>query len=227
VLEANNGREGWNRALETIPDLIISDMMMPVMDGIELCRKIKKDERTSHIPVVILTVLSSNNKQIEGIDAGAEDYITKPFDISLLGSKVGNILSVRKALREKYSKEIVLMPKEVVLSSPDEKFLRKVIQIIEKNIANTELDIDFLARHVGVSRTQLYRKIKALTDMAAKEFVKDMRLKRASQLITQDKFNISEIAYEVGFNDMSYFRKCFKECYGVSPTEYLKTSKEN
>lgn len=226
VVDANNGREGWEKALETIPDLIIADYMMPLMDGIELCRKIKRDERTSHIPVMMLTVLSASEKQREGIDAGAEDYITKPFDISLLRSKVGNILSIRKALREKYSKEVVLMPKEVVLSSPDEKFLRKVIQIIEKNISNTDLDIDFLAKHVGVSRTQLYRKIKALTDMAAKEFVKDMRLKRASQLLTQGKLNISEIAYEVGFSDMSYFRKCFKEAFGVSPTDYAKQHQE-
>jgi len=121
---------------------------------------------------------------------------------------------------------MLLKPKDIVLTSPDEKFLKKVIQVIEKNIAQPELDVDFLARQVGVSRTQLYRKISALTDMAAKEFVKDIRLKRAAQLLTQDKLNISEIAFEVGFNDISYFRKCFKEKFGMSASEYVKKAKD-
>ncbi len=223
VLEARNGREGWEIALETVPDLIIADIMMPVMDGNELCRKIKKDERTSHIPVVMLTALTSKDKQYAGIDAGAEDYITKPFDIALLKAKVDNILTIRKNLRERFSKELILRPKEIVLSSPDEKFIKRVIQVIEKNIADPALDIDFLAKQTGVSRTQLYRKIKALTDMAAKEFVKDIRLQRAGQLAIQNKLNISEITFEVGFSDVSYFRKCFKEKFGMSASEYAKS----
>ncbi|MBN1118964.1 MAG: response regulator [Bacteroidales bacterium] len=222
VIEAEDGRQAFDKALDTVPDLIVADIMMPHTDGVELCRKIKNDERTSHIPLLLLTALTSKEKQLAGIAAGADDYIVKPFDMTLLKAKVDNLLYIRKALRERYSKEMLLKPKDIVLTSPDEKFLRKVIQVIERNIAKPDLDVDFLAKHVGVSRTQLYRKISALTDMAAKEFVKDIRLKRAAQLISQDKLNISEIAYEVGFNDISYFRKCFKEKFNMSASKYLK-----
>ncbi len=226
ILEAADGKEGWTIALETVPDLIITDIMMPETDGVELCRKIKNDERSSHIPVIMLTALGSNEKQLDGIEAGAEDYIVKPFDVTLLKAKADNILSVRKALRERYSKKLLLKPKDIVLTSPDEKFLRKVIQVIERNISQADMDVDFLAKQVGVSRTQLYRKINALTDMAAKEFVKDIRLKRAAQLISQNKLNVSEVAMEVGFSDISYFRKCFKEKFGVSATKYVNTDPE-
>jgi ligand-binding sensor domain-containing protein/signal transduction histidine kinase/DNA-binding response OmpR family regulator len=222
VLESKDGKEGWIKALEQVPDIVIADVMMSQIDGIELCRKIKNDERTSHIPIFMLTALSDNEKQLAGIAAGADDYIIKPFDVSLLKAKSDNILYLRKILRERYSKELLLKPKDIVLTSPDEKFLKRVIQVIEKNIGQSTLDVDFLAKEVGVSRTQLYRKINALTDMAAKEFVKDIRLKRAAQLILQNKLTISEIAYKVGFNDTSYFRKCFRGKYGMSASRYIK-----
>lgn len=225
VLEASDGKQGWEQCLSAVPDLVIADIMMPLLDGVELCRKIKNDERTSHIPIMLLTAVSAREKQIEGISAGADDYIVKPFDIALLKAKADNLLYIRKALRDRFSKTMFLKPKDIVLTSPDEKFLRKVIQVIEKNISQPDLDVDFLARQVGVSRTQLYRKMHALTDMAVKEFVRDIRLKRAEQLLLQDKITVSEIAVEVGFNDMGYFRKCFKEKYGKSPSKYqsLKT----
>jgi signal transduction histidine kinase/ligand-binding sensor domain-containing protein/DNA-binding response OmpR family regulator len=227
VIDSLNGQEAWEKALNIIPDIIIADIMMPIMNGYELCRKIKNDERTSHIPVVILTALSSKEKQISGIDVGADDYITKPFDISLLKAKIDNILSIRKALRERYSKEVLLKPKDISLASPDEKFLKRVISVIEKNMSNAEFDIDNFANLVGVSRTQLYRKIAALTDMSAKEFVRDIRLKRAVQLLIQEKLSITDIALEVGFNDINYFRKCFKDKFGSSASEYLKNAKKN
>jgi ligand-binding sensor domain-containing protein/signal transduction histidine kinase/DNA-binding response OmpR family regulator len=224
VIEATNGQIAWEKSLEIIPDIIIADVMMPVLDGFELCRKIKKDERTSHIPLILLTALTSKEKQISGIDIGADDYITKPFDISLLKAKADNILSIRKALRERYSKELLLRPKDVVITSPDEKFFKRVITVIEKNMSNAEFDIDDFASHVGVSRTQLYRKIAAMTDMSAKEFIRDIRLKRAAQMILQDKLTISEIALEVGFNDINYFRKRFKKKFGMSATQFLKNN---
>jgi DNA-binding response OmpR family regulator len=223
VLSAENGKEGWSKTLEHVPDLIISDIMMPQIDGVELCRKIKNDERTSHIPVIMLTALTSKEKRLAAISAGADDYIDKPFDVALLKAKADNIMYIRKSLRERFSKEMLLRPKDVVIASPDEKFLRKVIHVIEKNMSQPVLDVDFLAKQVGVSRTQLYRKTSALTDMAVKEFVKDIRLKRAAQLISQEKLNVSEVALAVGFNDISYFRKCFKEKYGVSASKYVKT----
>jgi len=222
VESAEDGKDGWTKALKIVPDLIISDIMMPVLDGVELCRRIKNDERTSHIPVLMLTALTSKEKRLTAISAGADDYIDKPFDIAVLKAKADNILYIRKSLRERYSKEMLLKPKDVVIASPDEKFLRKVIQVVEKNMDQSNLDVDFIAKHVGVSRTQLYRKTSALTDMAVKEFVKDIRLKRAAQLISQQKLNISEVAFEVGFSDISYFRKCFKEKFGVSARKYIK-----
>ncbi len=221
VLEAGNGVEGWDIALKTIPDIIISDVMMPDMDGFEFCRKIRKDERTSHIPILLLTALGSREHEIEGLSYGADDYITKPFDLVILQTKVENILSVRQSLKQKYTGEILLQPRNVVLSSPDERFLQKAILVVENNIADPDLDIERFASEIGVSRMQLYRKLNALTEMTVKEFVRNIRLKRAAQLLVQKKLNISEVAYAVGFKDLSHFRKCFKQEFGMSASEYV------
>ena len=221
VLEAGNGVEGWDIALKTIPDIIISDVMMPDMDGFEFCRKIRKDERTSHIPILLLTALGSREHEIEGLSYGADDYITKPFDLVILQTKVENILSVRQSLKQKYTGEILLQPRNVVLSSPDERFLQKAIVVVENNIADPDLDIERFASEIGVSRMQLYRKLNALTEMTVKEFVRNIRLKRAAQLLVQKKLNISEVAYAVGFKDLSHFRKCFKQEFGMSASEYV------
>jgi signal transduction histidine kinase/AraC-like DNA-binding protein len=221
VLDAINGKDGLNIAVSTIPDIIISDVMMPGMDGKELCAKIKKDERTSHIPVILLTALSSKDDVKEGLLKGADDYITKPFDIDILQTKIDNLLVMRKSLKEKYSK-MMLQPSQVSFKTPDEKFLEKAIKIIEKYIDDPELNIDKFVSEMGVSRMQLYRKIDALTNMTVKEFVNDIRLKRAEQILSEKKTNISEVAYSVGFNDLSYFGKCFKRKYGMSPSQYYQ-----
>ncbi len=222
VLEAGNGIEGWDIALKTIPDIIISDVMMPDMDGFEFCKKIRKDERTSHIPILLLTALGSREHEIEGLSYGADDYITKPFDLVILQTKVANILSVRQSLKQKYNGEILLQPRNVILSSPDERFLQKAITIVEDNIDDPDLDIEKFASEIGVSRMQLYRKLNALTEMTVKEFVRSIRLKRAAQLLVQKKLNISEVAYAVGFRDLSHFRKCFKQEFGMSASEYVE-----
>lgn len=221
VLEAGNGVEGWPIALKTIPDIIISDVMMPDMDGFEFCRKIRKDERTSHIPILLLTALGSREHEIEGLGYGADDYITKPFDLVILQTKVENILSVRQSLKQKYTGEILLQPRNVILSSPDERFLQKAITVVEDNIDDPDLDIEKFASEIGVSRMQLYRKLNALTEMTVKEFVRSIRLKRAAQMLVQKKLNISEVAYAVGFRDLSHFRKCFKQEFGMSASEYV------
>ena len=221
VLEAKNGIEGWNVALDTIPDVIISDILMPESDGYEFCRRIKKDERTSHIPVILLTAMHSKENEIEGLTLGADDYITKPFDISVLQAKIENILSIRESLKEKYSGEVILQPKNLIITSPDERFLQKAVEAVEKNISDTGLDIERFASEVGVSRMQLYRKLHALTDMTVREFIRSIRLKRAAQLLLQKKLTVSEIAFEVGFRDLSHFRKCFREEYGMSATDYI------
>jgi signal transduction histidine kinase/ligand-binding sensor domain-containing protein/AraC-like DNA-binding protein len=221
VYEAADGKDGFNQALKLIPDIIISDVMMPGMDGNELCKKLKKDERTSHVPIIMLTALTSKENTLEGLASGADDYITKPFDINILRTKVENMLSLRKTFREKFSGEMVLQPTKITITSPDEKFLRKAIEIVEKNIGDPDLDIEKFSDELGVSRMQLYRKLAALTDMTVKEFIRDIRLKRATQLLTERKLTISEIAYSIGFRDLSHFRKCFREEFGMSATEYI------
>ena len=222
ILEAGNGVEGWDIALKTIPDIIISDIMMPDMDGFEFCRKIRKDERTSHIAILLVTALGSRQHELEGLSYGADDYITKPFDVMILQTKVENILSVRQSLKQKYTSEILLQPRNVILSSPDERFLQKAITVIEDNIDDPDLDIEKFASEIGVSRMQLYRKLNALTEMTVKEFVRSIRLKRAAQLLVQKKLNISEVAYAVGFRDLSHFRKCFRQEFGMNASEYVE-----
>lgn len=224
IYEAKNGQEGWNLAIKVIPDVIISDILMPDVDGYEFCKRIKKDERTSHIPVLLLTALHSKEHELEGLSCGADDFITKPFDISILQTKIENILQARRSLREKYTREMILKPSDIKITSPDERFLRKAIEVVEKNISNSDLDIEHFATEVGVSRMQLYRKFNALTNMTVKEFIRSIRLKRAAQLLQEKKMSITEIAYAVGFKDLSHFRKCFRSEYGMSASEYVRQS---
>jgi len=222
VFEAKNGQEGWELALQVIPDVIISDILMPDVDGYEFCRRIKKDERTSHIPLLLLTALHSREHEIEGLSHGADDFITKPFDISVLQTKVENMLSLRRALRDKYTREMILRPSGVTVTSPDEKFLVKAMEVVEKNISNPDFDIESFAAATGVSRMQLYRKFDALTNMTVKEFVRSIRLKRASQLLLEKKMSVSEVAFATGFRDLSHFRKCFSREFGMSASEYIR-----
>jgi YesN/AraC family two-component response regulator len=226
VLEAKNGHEGWEIALKVLPDIIISDVMMPDMDGFDFCKKLKKDIRISHIPVILVTALGSREHELRGLSYGADDYITKPFDIAILQTKVENTLSIRQSLRQKYTSEMRLQPRNVVLKSPDERFLQKAIEIIEHHIADPDFDIEQYASEIGVSRMQLYRKFDALTEMTVKEFIRHIRLKRAAQLLVQKKMNVSEVAYAVGFRDLSHFRKCFKQEFGMSATDYSENHTE-
>jgi AraC-like DNA-binding protein len=174
-----------------------------------------------HIPVILLTALGSKEHEIEGLIAGADDFITKPFDLTILQTKIENILTIRQSLKEKYSEEIFLQPKNVLITSPDERFMKKAIEKIEENMSDPDLDIEKFASEVGISRMQLYRKLNSLTDMTVKEFIRDIRLKRAAQLLLQKKQNISEIAYAVGFRDLSHFRKCFRRKFGMSASEFV------
>ncbi len=225
VLVAEDGETGLELARESIPDLVISDVMMPKMDGLKLCKKLKHDFRTSHIPVILLTALTSKEHEKEGILGGADEYITKPFDPSLIKIKVDQLLATRRLLRERYSREYLLEAKPNVdaTSSPDDKFLAKLVCIIEQNIDDPEFGTVKISKEVGVSRTQLYRKMAALTDMTVKEFIRNVRLQKAAQLIVQDHLTISEVAYSVGFMQVAYFRKCFKEMYGMTPSLYAKS----
>jgi signal transduction histidine kinase/ligand-binding sensor domain-containing protein/DNA-binding response OmpR family regulator len=222
VLEAPNGADGLVVANEHTPDLIISDMMMPEMDGLELCRKLKTGVMTSHIPVILLSARTPVEYQIEGIETGADDYMTKPFNLQLLSSKVKNLLTTRMKLLEKYKSGISIQATGIFPESPDDKLLKKVIELVERNIADPELDVESIGNDIGLSRTQLYRKMKALTGLSMGEVIKDIRLKHAQQLLAGKKFNVNEVAYMVGFTDPDYFRKCFKAQFGLTPSDYAK-----
>lgn len=221
ILEGDNGLSGWEIAIEQIPDIIISDVTMPVMDGFELCTKLKNEVSTSHIPVIMLTAMAANMHQVDGLEAGADIYLTKPFSIQVLELSVKNVLASREALKEKYSRQVMLMPRKVEIQSPDEKFLNKLMQLVEDNMEDPDFNVGSLVNDIGMSQTVLYKKIKALTGMSITDFIKSQRLKRAAQLLLENKLNISEVAYAVGFNDRKYFSKEFKKQFGKAPTDYI------
>lgn len=222
ILEATNGEEGISMAREYLPDLVISDVMMPKVDGISFTRQVKSDILLRHIPVILLTARTLLEYEIEGLETGADDYMVKPFNLQVLALKIRNQLIVRFQMLEKFKQKISIEPAEIDLQSPDDVLLQKILIYVEENISDSELNIDKICQSIGLSRTQLYRKMKALTGYSMADLTKEIRLKRAEQLLRNKKFNISEIAYMVGFTDPDYFRKCFKLKYGQSPTEYAK-----
>ncbi|WP_297089316.1 two-component regulator propeller domain-containing protein [uncultured Draconibacterium sp.] len=222
ISEAENGETGLQKAIETNPQIIISDVMMPVMDGIELCKRVKTDARTSHIPVILLTARTALTFKYEGLETGADDYITKPFSARYLTLRVKNLIEQRRKIQEYFKREAICDPGSVTLTSVDEKILKKAVDYIIENIANPNLSVNKLSEHVGLSRVHFYRKIKALSNQTAVEFIRNVRLKRAATLLSQDKISVKEVRNLVGFEDADYFRKCFKEQFGVTPNEYSK-----
>jgi signal transduction histidine kinase/ligand-binding sensor domain-containing protein/DNA-binding response OmpR family regulator len=229
VLQASEGKEGLDIALEEMPDLVISDVMMPVMDGITLCTQLKSNVKTSHIPVILLTARTSLIFKVEGLETGADDYITKPFNPKVLQLKVRNLMRMRELMRKMFRDNGVLTiePKRVTLTSADETFVQQALESIEKNMSNPDYAVDDLGRDVGMSRTQLYRKLKALTGQSANEFIRVIRLKRAAQLLEQNQLTIAEVTYEVGFTDLKYFRECFKKLFGVTPSEFVQRTSDD
>jgi len=222
IVEASNGKQGLQKAIELMPDLIISDIMMCEMDGIELCGKLKTTELTSHIPVILLTARDSEAYQLEGLETGADDYIFKPFNLQTFKAKINNTLETRRKLRERFSREIHIKPKDIVINSVDEQFLNRAIEIVESNISNSDFNVDAFSKSIGLSRVQLFRKIKGLTSETPVEFIQTIRLQRAAQLLEQSKLNVTQICYETGFNYPSHFAKLFKMKFGMLPKEYQK-----
>ncbi|RNL52186.1 two-component regulator propeller domain-containing protein [Pedobacter jejuensis] len=222
ILEASNGKEGLQISAKQSLDLVISDVMMPEMDGLEFCRILKNDENTSHIPIILLTARTLLELQLEGLGVGADDYITKPFNLDLLALKINNILQSKARLRERYQATVVIEPSNFNPVTPDEKLLKKLLEYIEDNLSDPDLSVDDISEHIFVSKTQLYRKTKALTGLTTVDLIRQMRLKRAKKLLEDKNFNINEITYMVGFTDANYFRKCFKNELGVSPSEYVR-----
>jgi DNA-binding response OmpR family regulator len=219
VIEAVNGKEGRDKALQEIPDLIVSDVMMPLMDGFTLAQKLKKDERTSHIPIILLTAKAGQSHKIEGLETGADDYLTKPFDHQELLARLRNLVNQRKLLRQKFAGEIILKPSEVSVKSAEENFLHKVMQAIETNMSEEDFGVEELAKEVTMSRSQLHRKLMALTGQSPSEVLRNTRLLRAKELLQKKAATPSEVAFRVGFNSHTYFSKCFKDEFGISPSE--------
>lgn len=222
IVTANDGEEAAQIILDQLPDIILCDVMMPKMDGYELCRKIKSDIRTSHIPIILLTAKSSEENQYSGIEAGADDYISKPFNIDMLTLKISKIIERQKKNQHNFKKKIEISPSEIEIMTMDEKFVKKAISIVEENMSNADFLVEDLCREMAMSRVYFYKKILALTDKSPSEFIRFIRLKRAANLLEKSQMFVNEIAFQVGFNDPKYFRKYFKEEFGVTPNEYKK-----
>ncbi|MBD1261955.1 response regulator [Maribacter polysiphoniae] len=222
VYTANNGLEGIDLIREETPDVVVSDIVMPEINGIDLCKRIKGDFETSHIPIILLSARAFDQQVVEGINSGADAYITKPFNKDILIAKINNLIKNREKLRLMFQNAKILEPSKVTVTSIDERFLLKLKQTIEKNIQDQNLTLEILATETGVSRAQIFRKVKALTGLTPNNFIKSIRLKYAVLLLDEGKFQIAEIAFLSGFKEPSYFSRCFKEAYGCSPKEYKK-----
>jgi len=225
ILISENGEKGLNEALENLPDLIISDVMMPIMDGIEFCKRIKSDWKTSHTPVILLTAKASSESKIEGLETGADDYVTKPFSFKELSIRIKNLLNQRKVLKEKFGKSFNVPVSDNNLSKADQEFLDKAKAIVEKNISNAEFDSDLFAQEIYLSRSQLHRKIQSITGQSTGEFIRTIRLKKAAQLILDKTLSVTQISFEVGFNSPSHFSKAFKQMFDCLPSEFIDRSK--
>jgi signal transduction histidine kinase/DNA-binding response OmpR family regulator/ligand-binding sensor domain-containing protein len=224
VAEAGDGAEGIEKAREVIPDLVISDVMMPKKDGYEVCRTLKLDERTSHIPIILLTAKAASENKIEGLEIGADDYLIKPFEPKELLARVKNLIELRRKLRERFRASVPLRPGEIAVTSMDDAFLKKVMAAVEQHIGDESFHADELAAKVGMSGRQLLRKLTALTNQGPAELIRYVRLHRAMELLEKGAGTVSEIAYMVGFNDPSYFSRCFHQQFGKVPTEVRKSS---
>jgi DNA-binding response OmpR family regulator len=222
IEEASNGEQGVRKAEKIIPDLIISDIMMPKMDGNELTRILKNDEKTSHIPIILLTAKSEQESKLEGLETGADAFLTKPFDAKELQIRINNLISIRRKLQERYSSgdyRPVKRKEGKKLTNREEQFINKVMEVIDEHISEEEFSIDQFGIEIGMSSVQIYRKLKALTGKSPSLYIRSIRLVRAKKMIEEQKGNISEIAYSVGFGSPSYFTRCFKEEYGYPPSD--------
>ena len=236
IIEAANGQEGLRQAREHGPVLIISDIMMPVMNGLELCQQVKSDTATSHIPVILLTAKSEASQVAEGYKSGADSYITKPFSSAVLMARIDNIMQSREQLRRRYATLSTSVVADGVETPPvatktddpsqpsarDREFIARLHDIIQSHMMETEFSVEVMGSEIGLSRVQLYRKVKALTGLSPVELLRKSRLNKADQLLRSTGMNISEVAYTVGFTSPSYFSKCFKDEFGIQPVELMR-----
>lgn len=229
VKTAANGEQGLEQALNCIPDIIVSDIMMPVMNGIVMCRKLKEDVRTSHIPIILLTAKDSLQDKEEGYEVGADSYLTKPFSATLLYSRITNLLESRRLLAERFNANSMISDKRTTVTESmnklDNEFIEKINKLIEDRLSSEKIDIGYLADALCMSNSTLYRKMKALTGLSTNEYIRKIKMQYAERLLLEGKYNISEVAFRVGINSAVYFRQCFKEEFGMVPSDYLKKIK--
>ncbi|TFG44322.1 MAG: response regulator, partial [Bacteroidia bacterium] len=225
IFEAANGEEALAIILKVIPDLIISDIVMPVIDGKELCRRVKSDKRTCHIPLIIITAHSSQKEQFESLETGADDFIPKPFSFQVLESKITNFICLTRNLRQSGTRNLNFEPDQINIISLDEQFLNKALSLVEKNMSNVDYTVEELSHDLSISRTLFYKKILVLTGKHPLEFIRTLRMKRAAQLLEKSQLNVSEVAFRVGYNDPKYFRKHFKNEFGILPSRYTEKFK--
>ncbi len=222
VVNTLNGEEGLALASRLLPELILTDIMLPGINGLELCQRIKTDPLTSHIPVILMTALSEDRQKIEGIEMGADAYLTKPVDIQLLSSTIHNLIEARKKLRLAYGGMEAAISREEGLSAFDANLIKRAKAYIEQNITNPDISTTLLASELNMSRTNLHRKLKSLTGKSTTEFIRNLRINRAMAIMEQEKISMAEVCYSVGFTSTSYFSKCFKEIYGINPSTYKR-----
>ncbi|KAB5249535.1 response regulator, partial [Bacteroides thetaiotaomicron] len=225
VIDASNGEEAEKLILSEYPDLIISDLMMPKMDGIELCQRVKSNIQTSHTPFILLTARTSDESKMEGYEAGADSYISKPFSFELLCIRIKKLIEQQENRKMLFHKTIEITPSSITTTSLDEELVRKALHFVEENIDNPEYSIEDLSKDLGLSKTHLNRKLQSIVDLTPLQFIRSIRLKRAAQLLTNSQYNINEISYMVGFNTLKYFNSHFKEEFQMTPSQYREKNK--
>jgi DNA-binding response OmpR family regulator len=225
VIEAANGKEGWQKALAHHPQLIVSDVSMPEENGIEMVNKLKADKRTSHIPVILLTALTDQQQQIKGLETGANDYITKPFDFEVLNAKIKSLLELNSAMKSTYAKQITVTAPAIKIDSSDEVLLQEIVLFLEQNITNPQLSVEALSKQFGMSRSTLYTKLLQITGQTPVEYIRSFKLERAAILLEKSNMTIAEIAYQTGFTTPNYFARSFKQKFGMLPSEYLASQR--
>jgi YesN/AraC family two-component response regulator len=224
IKTAHNGKTGLDLAKKIIPDLIITDVMMPVMDGLEMCKHLRKIKDLSLIPVIILTAKDDKMTEERSIELGVNAFMPKPFDTNILQLRIKQLLGVQEKMEEQHRLEILATPKEIQAESWDEKWLADLTKIIEDNVADSELNVNNLSRISGISTKQIYRRVKHLTGLTPVDYIRSIRMKKAAMLLVQKKFSVAEVMYLVGFTNHSYFSKCFQAKYGKTPKQYMDLS---
>ena len=222
VLTASNGQEALDVLSSKDVSIIISDVMMPGIDGYELCRRVKSEIKTSHIPVILLTARTTDESKLQGLELGADDYVTKPFNMDVLLLRVQKLMEWSQKSHQQFRQKVDVSPSEITITPLDEKFVKSALKIVEDNIANSDFTVEMLAQQIGMSRSALYKKIMAVTGLGPAEFIRTVRIKRGKALLERSQMQITEIAYSVGFNSLKSFTMNFKAEYGLTPSEYLK-----